>query len=835
MNASINSPLGWCFYITASNITLDCNGSYLNGLQSLVYTTTLINLATIENCSINSTANQGIQFQGGITNLLLSNINFSGGSYGMRYLSNASNINITMNDISITNVTTQGIQLNGNIMNFTLNNFMINVSAGSQATIFGLNYGFNMTFSNGIIYGYNGIDLGGGNNYIINNINITSANRCLYADKPINDSVFTNINCQSNSTALRLTDGKNNMVENFTAYGNSIINMRGIDISGNSYNFTARNVNISNYYDGIQLGSVNLNILDNVVVSNNSRYGIYLQNANNTIINNSISEKSGQRGIYIATPCFNETIENATIYDMNYSSSFGLFVDRCKNVVLSDIEVYNINSTSSFGYGIRISGSNNTYAEKLVIHNVTRIGIPIVEGLNVAGSNNITIVNSESYDNYVGMDLSIIYNTTLENISSHDNIVLDYRILAATGSACHSLRSFINLTATDGKVPLFTNDTVDINPVPDNISGIYLCNSTGSKIKNGIFDGEDGIFAYRSNNLEISNIFIRERGAFSLLASVNDSILDNVSVYNTTIPSFGNAMGGNNITLKNSVFRMDKISNEYNITMFISGSGQIDIINSTFYNINDAAYPFVSGTFDTLVSPTDKLNITIINSYIYGNNVAFSIDNSRYGHIDIYNSRIERGSTNSSLGAIYTYCINPPCWNNNTYSLYNTTLTDYYINYSRLNVYWNLSVRNPLSASIKIYNLTGDEVASFSDSEDVWLLDYYVTKLNSRTNSTPHNITATKSGYVANTTSLTMDTSREFNIILASVPIIDQMPSITGQLVLTIGFGIMGLFSVMTLLYFGYSWRDPEMIAKVMIGITIIMLMIVAVWQGLVL
>jgi hypothetical protein len=70
-----------------------------------------------------------------------------------------------------------------------------------------------------------------------------------------------------------------------------------------------------------------------------------------------------------------------------------------------------------------------------------------------------------------------------------------------------------------------------------------------------------------------------------------------------------------------------------------------------------------------------------------------------------------------------------------------------------------------------------------------------------------------------------------------SASIID-LNSITGQLVLNLGFGIIGLFAVLTLLGFGYlettGKPDPETIAKIMIGVVIIILMIVAVWSGIV-
>lgn len=63
--------------------------------------------------------------------------------------------------------------------------------------------------------------------------------------------------------------------------------------------------------------------------------------------------------------------------------------------------------------------------------------------------------------------------------------------------------------------------------------------------------------------------------------------------------------------------------------------------------------------------------------------------------------------------------------------------------------------------------------------------------------------------------------------------VLGSMPSITGQLVVSLGFGIMGLFAVLTLIYASYE-QDPETFIKVMVSIIIIVLAIVAVWQGIV-
>jgi len=65
-----------------------------------------------------------------------------------------------------------------------------------------------------------------------------------------------------------------------------------------------------------------------------------------------------------------------------------------------------------------------------------------------------------------------------------------------------------------------------------------------------------------------------------------------------------------------------------------------------------------------------------------------------------------------------------------------------------------------------------------------------------------------------------------------------NIPSITGQLVVSLGFGIMGLFAILTLLGFGYTTTtgkpDTDTFIKIIVSIVIIVLAIVAVLQGIV-
>jgi hypothetical protein len=68
--------------------------------------------------------------------------------------------------------------------------------------------------------------------------------------------------------------------------------------------------------------------------------------------------------------------------------------------------------------------------------------------------------------------------------------------------------------------------------------------------------------------------------------------------------------------------------------------------------------------------------------------------------------------------------------------------------------------------------------------------------------------------------------------------VLGSMPNITGQLVVSLGFGIMGLFAILTLLGLGYVTAsgkpDTDTFIKIVVSIVIIILAIVAVWQGIV-
>jgi hypothetical protein len=701
--------------------------------------------------------------------------------------------------VSLVNVSNAFLLKSSYLNRSSGNNFQLDSSSNSNII-------YNNTFNVG-----NVVDSGTGNSYCVNGTGNTYTGGSTYSGSGLGTCPSPYINsCQTLSNANQTY----------------ILNASIANRVGTCFTINA---------NGITLDCANFEIDGD---GTGTDYGIYIYNStlgvNDTTIKNCFI-KEFYYGIYVrgATSKWNinTSLYNITSYNNVGAAPAGIYGTLVKNTVALNITVYN-NTGTTAGYGIRLATANDTYIEDLVSRDNYKDSAILTYGISLLSNTNLTLVNAVSYNNFYGFSSSTTSYMSLQNVDSHDNSLDFYLLTARTEQDCDTI-TFSNVTSS-GIPYFFTNETVNMDNW-NNISGIALCDADNSTISNLVLENKSGILTTRSDNLVISNVSIRNNGQFYISAS-NNSIFDNISVIDTA--SLQSSLQiCYNTSLENSNFE-DTVS-ILQRALFSVSAGRYEIKNSRFYR--EFSYPLAdySMTFDA----TDGTAVNISNSYIFGNTTALSIPLRYSTDIwNIYNTTIERASNETKCGSysyenyggIYLYCYT--CNNLGSVNLYNTTIADYCVNSSVLNVYWNLDVNNPLSANAKIYNLTGEEVASFSDSRDLWLLNYYVTRVNSRTNSTPHNINITKSGYNPNSSVLTMDTNREYIIYMtvSHIPVIDP-DSITGRLVITTGLGIMGLFSILTLIYFGYTWKDPEMIVKVMIAITIIILMIVAVWQGLVL
>jgi len=521
-----------------------------------------------------------------------------------------------------------------------------------------------------------------------------------------------------------------------------------------------------------------------------SDYGIYINQKNDTVIQN-CNIKEFAYGIYVSgtatNPDINTSLYNITSYNNGgLSLGKGIMIIYARNVMASNITLYN-NSGTSLGYGIHLNSVNNAYIENLVSRD--NFVNPKVRtfGMMIAAVYNFTLVDAISYGNFFGLTLSSYGYITLQNVDVHDNYLDFYYIAVSSEQYCDTI-TFSNVTS-NGVPYYFTNETVKIDNW-NNISGIALCDADNSTISNLVWENTSGIYTTRSGNLVVSDVLITGKGQL-YIRDANNSIFENVSLINAT--SAGSLGSSYNLTIRNSNFENTAFDTQ--TTLFVLGGGQYVIDNSRFYS--PFSYPTAdySMTFDA----TENTAVNMSNSYIFGNTTALSIPLRYSTDIwNIYNTTIERESNETKCGNfsyerygdIATYCYT--CTNNGSVNLYNTTIKDYCVNSSILNVYWNLQVANPLSADVKIYNLTNDEVASFSDAnKDLWLMEYYVKPLNIRTDSTPHTIEASKEGYENLTTEITMDSNKEItlnlNPVVSNVTYIDscQTLSSNGTYVLT--------------------------------------------------
>jgi len=192
---------------------------------------------------------------------------------------------------------------------------------------------------------------------------------------------------------------------------------------------------------------------------------------------------------------------------------------------------------------------------------------------------------------------------------------------------------------------------------------------------------------------------------------------------------------------------------------------------------------------------------------------------------------------------------------NPLYRKYTSVHTTYFVIYKMFITDFTIlqaGTSNPISnAVISINDTYGNPYTTTTDSNGNAniILNYY----NCSTSGTalenfncgenyynPYDFTITKSGYASNSSEFNVTSNQGYVVYLTqtSIPVIDQLPSITAQLVVTLGFGIMGLFAILTLLGLGYidstGKPDTDTFIKIIVSILIIILAIVAVWQGLV-
>jgi hypothetical protein len=793
MNASITGSNNPCILFSKNNTILDCNGFYINETNavSAISINSPLHDVTIKNCNIYAMNCSGSQF------------NPSQG------------------------ITTNSYQTNLLVDNNTMNICGLGITHGVG--------GNNNTITNNNMYLYNWTTVSTTVGYVTLR-NISNLN---YSNN------YLNIHTLSNGTTAGNAFEAGAFRENAT-FLNNRMDWFGTFNRGFHMGLVAPTPTSKNYY------------VDNLTImcQNCSANGVFApNNISGAIIKNINIITDRGHGIVLASIyASNISMENITVYG-NLRLNTGLTITATASGVYN-ISIVNA-TISGFASGIATTGNYITIDSSKIL-NFSGSGISV-------SSNNTAITNSQIY-NSTGtgiQSVAIIFNQTFTNLSVYNNYInlsniiypQDIIIQPVDQNQCNSI--YINNVNTTGGIPyLFYNYSVNLSNWKDNFSDIILCNADNSVLSNLTTNAIYGsiFYVFHSDNVTMMNIS-RETPNGNYFNVCNNAYLENIFSNNSLSTNVGTVVSAltSNMTAK-------KIFSFNSLRLFVCQTNSTcNLSDSYAYNTNPLN---VSATATIRISANSRatisnvtsnvsvlgiellsasvgmpIEVNISNFYSFGaRNVSIDMD-SRYTNVtaNIYNSILDSKITERCSNMITNNCSMK-----NTLNLYNTTVLDGYnvSTNSTMNVYWNLTVLNPQSANVIINDTNNVAVASFNDSESFWLLQFNVSSGNVTTYRSPYALQASKETFMTSTNIINLISNIVFGINMLKPPIIDPS-SITGNLILTLGFGIIGIIAILTLLGFTYITSegkpDTDAFIKIFIAVVIIVIMIVGVWQGIVL
>jgi parallel beta-helix repeat protein len=564
-----------CMDITANNVTLDCQGHLIDG--------------------VDSSSSYGIYINRGsatTTNITVKNCVLTDWRYGA-YLYYANN-NTVINSTSSSNY--YGIYLIS-----SSNNIIINSTSSDNS------YGIYLESSS--------------DNQIINSIS-DSNNYGIYLESSSNNTIINSTSNSNNDAGISLSSSFNNTMINLTANNNlvsgislsssndnQIINLTsnsngdyGINLESSSDNQITNSTSNSNGDYGIYISSSSYNIIINSTISSNSNYGIYLTSSpNNQIINSNSSDNSN--GIYLESSSDNQIINSTS----NSNSDIGIYLYSSNNNT-----IINSTSNSNNNEGISLSSSSDNQIINS-ISNSNEYGIVVDtscsnqiinsifndndnDGISLSSSSDNQIINSTSNNNS---------NAGISLASSSDNIIYNnlFNNTVNVGFAETSGDNNWNTTRQTGS-RIYSNGT--------QIGGNYWTNSTGNGYSDTCTDaGKDGFcdanYTLSENNtdwLPLSDEYVLSYISIVLnFSSVGFGLLGE----NTTNNPAANIYQINVSTNCNAQVNFSALN-----PILASGSYNIPSSNMKFnYTVNTNDYP------DLLSFDADRLVSVVGNDIVY--------------------------------------------------------------------------------------------------------------------------------------------------------------------------------------------------------------------------
>jgi parallel beta-helix repeat protein len=570
------------------------------------------------------------------------------------------------------------------------------------------------------------------------NLNITK-------NEFINDGIYLGGSELDHFTSHEIPDDNTVNGKPLYYYKNtSSLNFDGISIGqlilANCSDVNVNNLNINQTDVGIEMAYVSNANITGCNVSSNDLFGFYIYSSINVNISDNVILSNKEVGIYLSTSQYNTISENNVSFNNLGGGWGGIFVASSPdNIIVKN------QCISNDLFGIRLSSSPNSY----ILENEVKgssTGITIWNSDNCELSNNnvsdnqygircsdswdVLIMRNNITENYWGMYIDYSPNINItENTVSFQTIYGIY--LYGTEQAEMTLNVFINdglflrgwdvlaynthdisvNNMVNGKpMYYYKNATnIDIEGIP--VGQLIIANCTDFDVSNVEIDYTDvGIqIAYSSNiNVTASTISNNYHGIYSLYTSNNKIIGSNITA---------NSLDGIHLYYSNDDF----ISANY---IFSNSRFGIYILDSSFTNLTNNIFVkdgiFIRGDLSSSTSHNIPVN-NMVNGkplYYYKNVNGFDINGISVGQLLLANCtginimNLQINDTDVGIEFLYTNYLNISGCSiyDNYYGLY--ALDSWYNNIRLNSVYLNDA--NGIHLSYSRYNII--EYNSFSQN-----------------------------------------------------------------------------------------------------------------------
>ena len=674
-NISVNGSN--CLNVTASNVTIDCNGYSISGNNtpgtSGIYVANS-NAITIQNCNISgmdyaiyfssvgnstindvtaaSTTNYTLVLYQSSNNSIL-NTNASGIDYSAMYIYSTSSNN-TLSNVALTSSTDNALELRGN--NNTVSNSVITSLSWDAIFLSGTT---SNSFSNCNISGYKaGLHIFNSNSNIFNNCNIISSDdNTVYLDGTSSLNNFSNSILSSYANSVIYIDS--NTITNNIFYNNTV------NTTGNNYDIYMQDGLSNVFYSNTFISPAN----SLVYLSTSSAYNVFYRN-NFTATSSYYINNNNE------TNMFNTTVNGAAQGNYYYN--------------ISTLRIYDTNGDGWGDAGTDYPLSNTTWTTKWKNYGAdygpatTRTAL-MCGALSTAGAN-------------YSLDLNVSANGTCFTVTA-ENVTLD----------CQGYAIYDSMNGSSGYYGIYSNKyntTIKNCKIFGAGYAIYLSSAGNSIINNVNASSITNYVVYlsqSSNNTILNSNFTggENSSAIRINTNSNNNTLTNVIATSVTDSAL-NIYGNDNI-INNSIFTSSKwdavyfsgaTNNSFSNCIFSANHSGLHIYSSNgniFTNCSIISNGSSAIGFDGTSSQNNFSNSLMLsyNSMVITDNPANSNNtfynntvNATGSHYDLYiNGANNTFDSNNFISPTYTqvYLLTASNYNIFYHNNFSQT-TNYYIN-----------------------------------------------------------------------------------------------------------------------------------------------------------